>query len=396
MMKQANTSIHNITILHLLRFFSSLYFYHQIITLYFQARGLNYVQINSLWGIIVASKAIAEVPTGMLADKAGRKASIIIALVLQLIGELLFIFADTYLLFVVVAIIAGIGFAFLSGCFEAMMYDSLKHVSKEGEMQKVSGVNEALAQLAIIIGSFCGGFLALDLQLESFLLVIMLTACSVAISVVVSCFLKEPATAYTHSENSGLTLLKDGIQLLKTNTSLQRIVLLSVFATPFINYLLNFYQPYFVQSHVPGIWLGIALALASFLGMFSSKYAYLLEKTFGVRRGVLIATLLPGIFYWLMAIITQPWAAILLFVFAYSSMNFQKPLFADYMNRHIESQNRATVLSLISMVSGVYVAGMGLLIGGLADVSLSWAFLFMGGIIIVSVLCSRIENVHIT
>ena len=73
----------NITILNLITFFSSLYFYHQIITLYFLQRGLNYVEINSLWGIIAASKAMAEVPTGIIADKIGRKFSIIIALALM-------------------------------------------------------------------------------------------------------------------------------------------------------------------------------------------------------------------------------------------------------------------------------------------------------------------------
>jgi MFS family permease len=124
----------NIAILHLISFFSSLYFYHQIITLYFLQRGLNYVEINSLWGIITASKAIAEVPTGIIADKIGRKFSIIMALVLQLAGEIIFIFADRYWLFVLTSVIGGIGFAFLSGCFEAMMYDSLKKESRESEM----------------------------------------------------------------------------------------------------------------------------------------------------------------------------------------------------------------------------------------------------------------------
>jgi hypothetical protein len=96
-----------------------------------------------------------------------------------------------------------------------------------------------------------------------------------------------------------------------------------------------------------------------------------------------------------MASISQRWMAILLFVVAYSSMNFQKPMFADYMNRHIESHNRATVLSLISMISGAYVAGMGLIIGVIADVSLSWAFLFMGSLISVSALIIRVEKPHV-
>ncbi len=385
----------NITILHLITFFSSLYFYHQIITLYFQERGLNYVQINSLWGIIFGSRAIAEVPTGLIADRVGRRFSIIVALALQLVGEIVFIFADSYLIFVAVSVIAGIGFAFLSGCFEAMMYDSLKSEGKEGEMQKVSGLNDSFAQLAIIIGSFTGGFIASDLRIESFILVIIITASFVAMALIVSFFLREPASEYKRSEQSSFALLKDGIGLFKSNRSLQRIVLLYLLATPFINYLLNFYQPYFLVANVPGVWFGIALSMASLLGVLTSRYAYLLERRFGVNKGVLMATSLPGIFYILMAIISHSWVSIALFVFAYSSMNMQKPIFLDYTNRHIESKSRATVLSLISMFSGVYVALMGLVIGGIADISLSGSFLFMGSIIIISTLLIRIEEIHV-
>jgi MFS family permease len=385
----------NITILNLISFFSSLYFYHQIITLYFFQRGLNYVEINSLWGIITASKAIAEVPTGIMADKISRKFSIIMALALQLAGEIIFIFADNYLLFVVTAVIGGIGFAFLSGCFEAMMYDSLKKEGRESEMQKAAGMNASFSQMAIIIGSSVGGFITSNLRLDNFILVIVMTAFFVGIALLVSFFLKEPTAAYGQEEHSSFALLKDGMKLLRTSRSLQRIILLFLLATPFINYLLNFYQPYFVKAQVPGVWFGIALSLASLVGVLSSKYAYLFEKIFGVKNGVLLATLLPGIFYLFMAMISHSWIAFVLFILSYSSMQVQRPIFIDYLNRHIESRNRAMVLSLINVFSGIYIALMGLPIGWLADFSLSYAFAFMGIIIIMSASLIRIEEGHV-
>ena len=396
-MKLKNNIANNIPILHLMTFFSSLYFYHQITTLYCQARGLNYLQINSLWGIIVASKALAEVPTGLLADKIGRKYAIMLALTFQLVGEILFIFADRYMIFVVVSVIAGIGFAFLSGCFEAMLYDSLQIEGKTDDMQQVSGFNNAVGQLAIIIGSFVGSFIASDLRLDSFLRVIFFTACSVSIALVVSGGLKEPTTPSSQSTPGSWQLLHDGFSLFKTNRSLQRILLLSVLATPFVNYLLTLYQPYFVKANVPGVWFGIALSVASGFGVLTSRYAYMLEKICGVSKGIFLATWLPGLFYLLMAwISSSPWIAIFLFIGSYSSIHLQRPMFTDYMNRHIESRNRATVLSLISMVSGVYVAGMGLIIGALADMSLSFAFLFMGSIILMSSSVIRIHESHVT
>lgn len=388
--------IDNIKILHIIRFLSSLYFYHQVITLYFQARGLNYIQINSLWGIIVGVQALAEVPTGIIADKIGRKFSIIIALALQFLGEFIFIFTDSYLLFVLVCVIAGIGFSFLSGCFEAMMYDTLKAQNRQEQMQKVAGLNGSFALIATMLGSVIGGFITANLKLSNFVLAIILTAFFVFLSFLASFLLKEPLMEYKHSKDSSLKLLKDGVNLIKTNRLLRRIILLSLLATPFINYLLNFYPPYFVKANVSGYFFGITLAIASLLGFFTSKYAYLFEKVFGVTKGVMLAVLLPGIFYFLLAVISHPILSIVLVVFAFGSMHIQKPIFLDYLNRHIESKNRATVLSLINVISGFYVAIMGLFIGFIADISLSFSFIFMGGLITAGAFYIKIDESHVT
>jgi hypothetical protein len=60
-------------------------------------------------------------------------------------------------------------------------------------------------------------------------------------------------------------------------------------------------------------------------------------------------------------------------------------------NRHIDSKNRATVLSLISMVSGLYVALMGLLIGRIGDFSLTYAFAFMGVVVLAGSLFFQVK-----
>lgn len=366
-----------------------------MITLYFQARGLSFLQINSLWGIIVGVQALAEVPTGIFADRIGRRYSIIIALALQFLGEFIFIFSNSYLLFVFICIIAGVGFSFLSGCFESMMYDSLKANNKEREMQKVSGLNGSFALAATMIGSVIGGFITASLQLSNFVHAIILTAFFVFLSFLASLLLKEPTSRYQHSEDSSFRLLKDGLNLIKTNRSLRRIVILSVLATPFINYLLNLYPPYFAEANVSGYLFGIALAIASLLGVFTSRYAYLFEKIFGVKKGVFLAVILPGMFYFLLAFIFHPVVSIILVILAYSSMQIQKPIFSDYLNRHIGSKNRATVLSLINVVSGFYVAIIGLAIGFIADISLAYSFVFMGSIIALSAVFIRISESHV-
>jgi hypothetical protein len=143
---------------------------------------------------------------------------------------------------------------------------------------------------------------------------------------------------------------------------------------------------------VSGYLFGVTLAVASLLGIFTSKYAYLLEKVLGVRKGVMFAVLLPGIFYFLLAVISHSIISIVLVVLAFGSMHVQKPILLDYLNRHIESRNRATVLSLINVVTGFYVAIMGLLIGLLADVSLNYSFILMGSLVAIGAFCIRIDE----
>ena len=393
--KMKKVNVDNITVLHIIKFLSSLYFYHQIITLYFQSKGLNYIQINSLWGIIVVTQALAEVPTGILGDKLGRKYSVMIALFLQFIGEFIFILAGSYMTFVIASIIGGIGFSFMSGSFEAMLYDSLKEKGRESEMQKVAGLNNSFPLAATVIGTLVGGLLTRNLEVNSFILVIIITAGFVFLSLIASFFLREPSLKYLHEENNSFILLKDGFSLLKNNRSLQRIILISLLVNPFYNYLMMLYQPYFVNVGVGGIWFSVSLAAASLLGIFTSKYAYVLEKRFGVKKGVLMASALPGVFYLIMAFTSYSWLCVLFVILALSSMHIQRPIFMDYMNRHIESKNRATVLSLISILSGIYVGIIGLLIGWIADFSLQYSFIFMGLIITVSSFLFRINERHI-
>ncbi len=382
----------NITKIAIIYFFSALYFYTPIVTLYCRHRGLNFLQINSLWAIIVGTMFFTEVPTGIIADKIGRKKSINISLALQLLGEVMFIFANAYWIFVLISIIAGLGFTFASGCVEALIYDSLKEEKKEREMKKAMGIKGASSQLAFIIAPIAGGFIASNLEISEFILAIILTAISVAMALFVSFSLKEPSITYRHTEGNPLVLLTDGIKLIKENKSLQRIMLLSLITTPFVNYLINLYQPYFLMANVSGVWLGIAFSIGSAIALLGERYAYLIEKYLGVKKSVLLATGLPGILYLLMALVFHPIFSVVIFCLLYGSTGMKRPLFSDYQNIHITSKNRATILSLISMFSGMYVSLMGLIIGRIGDYSIPYAFVFMGSIVLIGSVFLRIDE----
>jgi MFS family permease len=382
----------NVTRLALAYFFATLYFYIPVGTLYLQSKNLNYTQINSLWGIIVGTMFLTEVPTGIIADRLGRKRSVNVALALQVLGEVVYIFADGYWPFALAAMIGGLGFAFGSGSLEALVYDSLKTKGREAEMSKAMGFISSAQRLANLLAFSAGGLLVVNLTQERFVLAIAVTACAVAVGWLVSLTLREPPIRPDQGTgDSSLKLLVDGVKTLQSNKPFRGLVLLALATIPFSNYLSSLYQPRFVNVGVPPIWLGLGLALASGISIVVARYAYWLEARLGTKASLLLSTGLPGVLYLVMAAVLHPVFTVLTFCTLYGSLSLKGPIFSGHLNRHIESKNRATVLSLISMFSGIYEALMGLLIGSIGDFSLTYAFAFMGAIVLVGSLLFRVD-----
>lgn len=385
----------NISKISLISFFSSLYFYLPVLTIYYQQKGLNYVQINSLWGIITGTIFLAEIPTGLIADKIGRKFSIIISLALQLIGEILFLFSQNYLFFIIISVIAGIGFAFQSGCSQALVYDSLKEQKREKEMKKAIGSIGSFFQAGHVLGALASSFIVSQITQTRIVLAILLTIISVGVSLLIGVFLKEPKASYKHVEKNPLTIISQSFTLIRRNSSLKRIILLGIFTTPFIGYLRNFHPPYFQLANVAPYWLGLSLGAGGIVAALASKYAYKFEKIFGIEKGMFLATSLPGLLHILMALIIHPVFAVILFISNFGYMSLQDPLLADYYNIHIKSEIRATALSTINMFSSAYIALMGLAIGWIAGLSVLYAFLFMGIIVLFGSIVFRINERHL-
>ncbi len=369
--------------LAVITFFANLYFYNHIGALYLQTRGLSLFQINSLWAIIVVSIFVAEVPTGILADKIGRKWSVVMALLLQAVGEFLYFFSEDYAVFVLISILAGIGFAFGSGAREALVYDFLSDEDREANMKKSMGLIGGAYQLAFFIAPLVGGLIVSQLVLERFLLVIFLTACSVTMALLLSISLVEPQTEYQHSEESPFKVLKQGIDEIKNNKNLIWLTLVAIFTSTFSNSLVNLYQPYFAGFQVPPFWIGASLSLGALLAFFLQRNAYWIEVKLG-RRGFFFVTVIPGCMYLLLAVVSSSLFLIPVFITAYASLEVKNPLLASYQNQQIKSRHRATVLSLSNMLVMIYVAGMSLVVGKVADYSIPLSFAVIGAVVILS------------
>jgi MFS family permease len=384
------TNTHKIA---LITFFSSLYLYGHVGTLYLQARSLTLFQASSIWSIIVATIFLAEVPTGVIADKIGRKKSVIVALFLQLIGEVWYIFANSYFEFIVIAIIAGIGFSFASGCIEALIYDTLPNENKENEMKKSMGFKGAAYYLAFFAAPMLGSLLIPVFTLERFLFTVFLTACSVFIALLLAFTLKEPKKEYVHEEESPITILKNGIQCIRGNSFLLWLMGISILTATFSGTLGSLFQPYFAHFNLTAMNMGIASATGALLAVVLQKNIFTIEQWLGKKTALIVSTILPGIGYLVMAVAPSAIIAFFAFLFTYGTSEIKNPLISSYQNGVIPEKIRATVLSLINLFVSLYGAIVGLTMGWLADQHVAYPFILAGILVLFFTVVLRVDKI---
>jgi len=378
----------NINKIVLINFFQRFHLYIHAYALLLLGRGLTLVQISLIESIVIGTIFLMEVPTGVLADRVGRKWSIFASTFLLMSAEFIFIFARGFEWYVFIALLTGTGFAFASGAMEAMIYDSLPEKGREDAMKRVMGRVNSFAQIAFVIAPILGGLIIGDAAVENFIPAIVLTVLALLLGLFVCLTLREPSIETTDSAGKkagSVTLLRDGLSLLLTQPHLRWLALLVVFTSPFTGAMVTILgPPYLVQNEVSPFVIGITLSLGSLLAALTQRYAYKVEEWLGQARAIALLILAPGALYWVLAGVAGPVAPVLVIILMYGVNDMKAPLFSAYQNALIESKNRATVLSMISMFLSMFLA-LGLPVyAALAQRSLSLTFVVMGAVIVLA------------
>src|SRR3989338_6186304 len=114
-------------------------FFLPIWILFFQSRGLGITEIGFVSSGVYLASVLLEYPSGIFADKYGRKLSLAISTILMCVVYLLEVTSYSLLQFYIAALLTGCAWAFTSGAREALIYDTLKEKGLEKENSKVLG-----------------------------------------------------------------------------------------------------------------------------------------------------------------------------------------------------------------------------------------------------------------
>ena len=111
--------------------------------------------------------------------------------------------------------------------------------------------------------------------------------------------------------------------------------------------------------------------------------AHRVESFLGRRNALTLLILLAAVAYLLLGWFDHYWAAGVLFVF-YFVRGINGPVLNDYVNRCIEPDIRATVLSVKSLVGRMMFVVLGPIVGWVNDAySLQVAFVFCGSVFLI-------------
>ncbi|MGV8086315.1 MAG: MFS transporter [Candidatus Woesearchaeota archaeon] len=385
----------NITKLKYIYFFKSLNFFAPILALFYLARGLNTFQLLSLEVILTITLFFAEVPTGIIADKLKRKYSVSIVVALYIIGNILTIYSQNYYMFALIQVIFGLALAFGSGAIEALVYDSLKSENRQNQMNKEWGSINSMYLFAGVISALIGGYLTQSQTMESFVFVFWLYTIGSIIALIISFFIVEPKHHKTLEHESVIKIFKDAVSTIRNNKSLRYIIYVSVLTVPFPHIIKLLFQPYFNLAGVSPIFFGVGVSTAMLIGAMLVKYAYRIEEKLGVKKTIFLMNIIPSFLYIGMSFIVKPIIAFAFYVLIFGIANMRNPIFSQYQNDHIESKNRATVLSVISMFHAIYFIISQLIIGMIANYDLLTGFLSMGIIILITSIIFRIDEKHL-
>lgn len=138
------------------KFLGALYFSYPIFY-EFALQTITPVQVGFFFSAIGICGLVAEVPTGIIADKHGRKLSGLLGMAVLSVAPLIVFFGHTFSAYLVAALFYGLGRALLSGALESLVYDH-KNTSK-AIYRRVNALEITFGQAGILASAAAGGLL---------------------------------------------------------------------------------------------------------------------------------------------------------------------------------------------------------------------------------------------
>ncbi len=373
---------------YVFRLLATSYLYVPIFMLFQADRGLTFAERLGLGGIFSAVVILVEVPTGVLADRIGRRRSMLFGALAMIASCLLAARAHSFGAFAIAESLGALSIALCSGADSAYLFDFLREHGREHEYARRESTASAWHLMGSAVAFAGGGALAqIDLALPY-----LVTAAVAAVAAVVACLLHEdrpvtdrlPARLALRSWGSQTTA---AIGEVAKNPRLAWIVGYSAVVFVLLRATTYLYQPYLHDRGLGPVAIGMLFAGSYVVASIVAYRTHHLRRRFGDET--LLWTLLGVLavsFVGLAGAGRGSWMFALLMVQAIAT-GIYAPLTKPLLNAEItDSRRRAAVLSVDSMARRAALGLFAPLVGlyGEADVMLLCGAVGLGGFVLLA------------
>ncbi|GAA1445995.1 MFS transporter [Leifsonia poae] len=336
-------------------------------TLFLLDAGLTNFEAFAANAFFTAGMVIFEIPTGVVADTVGRKASYLLGTVTLSVTTglywMLWLWHAPFVWWAIVSALLGLGFTFFSGAVDAWLVDALAFAKYTGSLEAVFGRGLVVTGISMFAGSVLGGIIAqatnlgVPFLLRAGVLVVMLVFAAIV--------MKDMGFTPDHSMGpiaATRNVLKQSIDHGLRKRSVRWVILSAPFASGVGIYAFYALQPYLLQLYgdeTAYSIAGLAAAILSLAQVAGGILAHRIRGLFAKRTTTVIGASLVSIvvlvvlgvtsLFWLAIVFLVIWG----FVFAVAG-----PVRQAYLNDMIPSKQRATVLSFDSLfgsLGGVFI-----------------------------------------
>jgi MFS family permease len=347
-------------------------------TIFLLDAGLSNLEAFAANAFFTAGMVVFEVPTGVVADTVGRRASYLLGTVTLAVTTLLYVLLwqveAPFWSWALVSVALGLGFTFFSGAVEAWLVDALKATGFDGSLESVLGRGQVVTGVGMLTGSVAGGYIA---QVTSLGVPFVLRA-AVLVVMFVAAFALMRDVGFTPRRGERVTSEMSRIARASVDhgwrvPAVKWIMLSSFFTAGVGFYAFYALQPYLLElSGKPEAYgiAGLVAAIVAGSQIVGGVVAPRVGKLFRRRTSaVMAATAASAVALGLTGVFDAFWVVLALIV-AWGLLDAAvMPIRQTYLNGLIPSEQRASILSFDSLVGssgGVVVQPV---LGRAADVS---------------------------
>lgn len=359
----------NLFFMYAISFFQGMVFYSSIATLYRQAAGISVFQITVIESISLVLSLVFEIPWGILADRIGYRRTIIVCNILFFISKIIFWKAQNFADFLLERVLLAITVSGLSGVDTSILYLSCS----EEDSQRTFGIYEGLGTAGLLSAAA----IYMVFVEENYRVAGFLTVISYGIAVILSFGLKEVKAAQKDKRSSfghAFTVLKETLfnrRLLFLIAGIALLREVNQTITVFFNQL-QYTKADMSVRMISGVY--ILMTLCGLVSVFSAFFTKKLKPGF---FGAIL--FLACSFSCLMLAFTEnPVVSVFGILLIRVCFSLLSPLGTELQNKAITTSDRATALSMSTIIMDLLAVFTNLIFGKLADFDLSAAMCFGG------------------